>query len=128
MNRKIIATGLVLILIGIILGAFGAHGLKEVVSDKDLLDSFETGVRYQIYHGFAFLIFGATPIKEKLGRGLFITFLLGVLFFSGSIFAFVFLNVKEMVFPKIIAFITPLGGALLIIAWAFLLINFLKKS
>lgn len=128
MNKKIIATGIVLILIGIILGAFGAHGLKQVVSDQDLLDSFETGVRYQIYHGFAFLIFGATAIREKLGKGLFLTFLIGVLFFSGSIFALVFLNAKEIDFPKFIAFITPLGGALLIIAWAFLLINFFRKS
>lgn len=128
MNRKVIATGIVLILIGIILGAFGAHGLKKVVSDTSLLDSFETGVRYQIYHGFAFLIFGSTSIKEKVGKGLFVSFLVGVLFFSGSIFALVFLNIKEIEFPKFIAFITPLGGGLLIISWAFLLINFLRKN
>ena len=57
MNKKLLITGSILGILGIILGAFAAHGLKELV-DVDAIKSFETGVRYQLYHAFLFLILG----------------------------------------------------------------------
>lgn len=123
-----IVTGIILILIGIILGAFGAHGLKKIVEDQALLDSFETGVRYQIYHGLAFLIFGATAMNQKISKTIFLMFLLGILFFSGSIYALVTFNFQAIDFPKFLVFLTPIGGALLIFSWMLLLIKFLRKS
>ena len=59
MERKWMLTGIAMIAVGIALGAFGAHGLKQVVSDPDKLVSFETGVRYQLTHGFEFLALAA---------------------------------------------------------------------
>ena len=59
MDKKIIATGAVLGFIAIILGAFGAHALKEVL-DANQLTSFETGVRYQMYHAIFLLFIGST--------------------------------------------------------------------
>ena len=64
MNRSIIIWSLILIISGIILGAFGAHSLKEIISQDKLL-SFETGIRYQIYQGLGMLIIGFSSEKIK---------------------------------------------------------------
>ena len=59
MNIKFVITGVLLIVIGIVLGAFGAHGLKvKLVNFPEKLESFETGLKYQMYSGFTFLIIG----------------------------------------------------------------------
>jgi len=64
MNVKFVITGIVLIIIGIVLGAFGAHGLKaQLVNFPEKLESFETGVKYQMYSGFSFLIIGLNASK-----------------------------------------------------------------
>ena len=62
MNRRIVLAGVILIIVAIILGAFGAHALKEVLTNQRL-NSFETGVRYQVYHGLALLILGFNSNK-----------------------------------------------------------------
>ena len=84
MEKKIIVTALVLGMISIILGAFGAHALKKVLQPEQLT-SFETGVRYQMYHAL-FLLFVATTnmiaLKEK--AIIFYLALIGVILFSGS--------------------------------------------
>ena len=59
MNKKLLVTGAILGILGIILGAFAAHGLEKLV-DSDAIKTFETGVRYQIYHAFFLLILGST--------------------------------------------------------------------
>lgn len=127
MNKKILIAATVLGMLSIVLGAFGAHGLKALVTDEGLA-SFETGVRYQMYHALFLLIVGLNDkIRLKTKRLLFILILIGLLFFSGSIYALATNDLSSFDFKKI-AFITPIGGVLLIFSWLVLLWEFIKNN
>ncbi len=119
MNKKITATAAFLGMVAIILGAFGAHALKKVLTTEQLI-SFETGVRNQMYQAF-FLFFLATQndILEKTKKTIFTLILSGTFFFSGSIYLLSTTGITGINF-KPIGFITPIGGLLLIIAWGML--------
>jgi len=127
MERKIILTAAFLGVLAIILGAFGAHALKAVLSAEQLT-SFETGVRYQMYHAF-FLFFVASrkELSLKALKVIYNLVLAGVLFFSGSIYLLTTKNVTSVDF-KIIGFVTPIGGLLLIFAWIVLFVTIFKKN
>jgi uncharacterized membrane protein YgdD (TMEM256/DUF423 family) len=115
MERKVIATAAFLGAVAIILGAFGAHALKAKLS-IDHLSSFETGVKYQMYHALLLLFVGtSTAISQKARKTIFYLIVLGVAFFSGSIYL---LSTPEVtgINAKPIGFITPIGGLLLIVA------------
>ena len=125
MNKRILILATVLGLTSVIIGAFGAHGLKEVL-DAEQLQTFEVGVRYQMYHALFLLFIGLIgKISEKTKSTIFYLVFVGVIFFSGSIYGLATNDLTGFDFSKI-ALITPIGGALLIAAWAILLINFLK--
>jgi len=111
-------------LVAIILGAFGAHALKEILSASEL-QSFNTAVRYQIYHVLV-LFFVNTYSGFSLQQKNTVSYLLfiGILFFSGSIYAIQLTPITA----KSIWFVTPLGGLFFIFAWFTLLISFLKKA
>ena len=119
MNKKITATAAFVGMVAIILGAFGAHALKKVLTPEQLI-SFETGVRYQMYQAF-FLFFLGTQkdILEKTKKTIFALILSGTLFFSGSIYLLSTTGITGVNF-KPIGFITPIGGLFLIIAWGML--------
>ena len=119
MNKKIVATGAFLGMIAIVLGAFGAHALKKVLTPEQLI-SFETGVRYQMYQAF-FLFFLATQndILEKTKKIIYRLVVFGTLYFSGSIYLLSTTGITGFNF-KPIGFITPVGGLLLIVAWGIL--------
>ena len=119
MDKKISITGAWIGMVAIILGAFGAHALKKVLTPEQLI-SFETGVRYQMYQAF-FLFFLATQndIQEKTKKTIFTLILSGTLFFSGSIYLLSTTGITGVNF-KPIGFITPIGGLLLILAWGML--------
>ena len=125
MNKKITATAAFLGMTAIILGAFGAHALKKVVTPEQLI-SFDTGVRYQMYQAL-FLFFLATQndILEKTKKTIYTLIISGVLFFSGSIYLLSTMGISGINF-KSIGFITPLGGLLLILAWGMLGFSILK--
>ena len=114
-------------MLAIILGAFGAHLLKKYLS-VDQLNTFEVGVRYQMYHAL-FLLFLSTQkdIAEKTLKTIYNLVVAGVLLFSGSIYL---LATKDYTLfeSKIIVFATPLGGFLLIIAWMLLFFTILRKK
>lgn len=125
MNKRILVLASILGLTSVIIGAFGAHGLKEVL-DAEQLQTFEVGVRYQMYHALFLLFIGLTEkISVKTKSTIFYLVLVGVIFFSGSIYGLATNDLTGFDFKKI-ALITPIGGALLIASWAILLINFLK--
>lgn len=131
MERKFIITGIILILISIILGAFGAHSLKVLLeNDPDVLkkiSSFETGVRYQMYSGLSFLIIGLNKEKFQFSlKPVFYCWLVGTIFFSVSIYFLTLQTILELSL-KFLGPITPLGGLLLIIGWGLLLLKFLKQ-
>ena len=125
MNKKITATAAFLGMIAIILGAFGAHALKKILTPEQLI-SFETGVRYQMYQAF-FLFFLATQndILEKTKKTIFTLITSGTLFFSGSIYLLSTTGITGINF-KPIGFITPIGGLLLILAWGMFGYSILK--
>lgn len=127
MERKIILTAAFLGIIAIILGAFGAHALKAILLPEQLT-SFETGVRYQMYHAF-FLFFVASrkELSLKAVNVIYNLVLAGVIFFSGSIYLLTTKNITQIDF-KIIGFVTPIGGLLLIFAWIVLFATFFKKK
>lgn len=127
MNKKIISIAAFLGLLSVVFGAFGAHGLKSLIT-VDSLQSFETGVRYQMYHALMLLFVGsASFLSLKTKKTIFYLIVFGVLFFSGSIYG---LSTNELTFFdfKTIALITPIGGMLLIISWLILLISAVKSK
>lgn len=127
MDKKIISTGAILGMTAIILGAFGAHALKKVLSIEEL-STFETGVRYQMYHAFFLLFIGMiNDLSQKAKKTIYNLVLFGVLLFSGSIYLLATNSLTSFDF-KIIGFITPIGGLLLILAWGVLLFHTLMKK
>lgn len=115
-DKKIAVTAAFLTALTIALGAFGAHGLKSLV-DSQAINTFETGVRYQMYHSIGLLILGAmTVIPLKTKKTIFWLFIVGMLFFSGSIYLLSLNAILPFDAGKI-GFITPIGGLLFIIGW-----------
>jgi uncharacterized membrane protein YgdD (TMEM256/DUF423 family) len=127
MDKKIISTGAFFGMLAIVLGAFGAHALKKVLTIEEL-STFETGVRYQMYHAFFLLFIGITnSISQKTKKTILYLVVFGVIFFSGSIYLLATNNLTSFDF-KIIGFVTPLGGLLLILGWGALLLNYFSKK
>ena len=124
MHKSFLKIATILGALAVILGAFGAHALKQVVSENAVI-TFETGVRYQFYHVFALLITG-TLYKDFSNKwmnyagNLFIT---GIVLFSGSLYVLTFF--VALVRPALnwIGIITPFGGLAFILGWIFLFIG-----
>ena len=125
MNKKILIAASVLGALAVILGAFAAHGLENKVS-LESIDTFQTGVRYQMYHALLLLFVANTSYLNLVvkKRMLFLV-IFGVLFFSGSIYGLATNSLTSFNF-KSIAFITPVGGLLLILSWIIMLVGFIK--
>lgn len=127
MERKIIATAAFFGMTAVILGAFGAHALKQFL-DVQQLSTFETGVRYQMYHALLLLFVGTNAnIRAKIKSVVYWLLVVGTILFSGSIYLLATDSMNDFNF-KIIGFVTPIGGLLLIVAWFTLLIEFLRKK
>lgn len=126
MKNWILISGIVFALFSVIFGAFGAHALKKVL-DESSLASFETGIRYQMYHALALigLALCAYHFPHVQFKWAGICFIAGIILFSFSIYM---LNLGK-VFSWKVAFlgpITPIGGLLLITGWLIWLIKILK--
>lgn len=127
MDKKILSIAGFFGMLAIILGAFGAHALKKVLT-MDQLATFETGVKYQMYHALFLLFLGLNNhLSYKTKKTILILTILGVIFFSGSIYLLATDSINAFDF-KVIGFITPIGGLLLISAWSILMVHFLKKK
>jgi len=113
-------------MLAIILGAFGAHALKKNLSIEELA-TFETGVKYQMYHALFLLFVGLSMLSQKAKKTIYYLVVFGVLFFSGSIYLLATNSLTTFDF-KIIGFVTPIGGLLLILAWGVLFMNYLNKK
>jgi len=119
MNRTIFLTGIVFGVLAVILGAFGAHGLEKLV-EADAINTFETGVKYQMYHALFLLLLGSTSrLPEKSKKWIYYLIVTGILLFSFSIY-FLSTNALTPFDFKTIGFITPIGGLLLICGWGLL--------
>lgn len=122
--RSLLITAGILGGTAVVFGAFGAHALKEAL-DPDSLNSFNTAVRYQMWHALALLALAASPVKIKQLKNIARLWLLGVLLFSGSIYL---LSIDELMNVNLsfLGPITPLGGLALIVAWIMLIVSALK--
>ena len=126
-QRKIFITATLLGLVGVVLGAFAAHGLRSVLSDY-ALESFLTGVRYQMYHAFFLFVIGLnshlSSAQKKYILGLTLA---GIILFSLSIYLLA-TNALTSIDFSFLGPITPFGGLLLISAWGFFLYVYIKHK
>jgi uncharacterized membrane protein YgdD (TMEM256/DUF423 family) len=126
--KNFLLLGVVLCAVAIVLGAFGAHALKEVLSEKSQ-QSFEVGVRYQLFTGLGVLLMVLLKVVFAFEKKLDLTLMLvGILLFSGSIYLLALdelwgFGLKSFLWP-----LTPLGGLLLIISWTLFFLEILKKK
>ena len=119
--REWIIVGAIFAALSVLIGAFGAHGLKEKISIEDLA-IFEVGVRYQMYHALALILLGLMGFsiagENLILPGIF--FCSGIIIFSGSLYLLVLTNVRWL------GAITPIGGVLLILGWLSLVFKIYK--
>ncbi|WP_156180491.1 DUF423 domain-containing protein [Rufibacter radiotolerans] len=100
--------------LGVMIGAFGAHGLAKMLTETGRTDTFETAVKYQMYHALGLLILGVLMAQYPVATGLSLSgicFLVGILIFSGSLYVLCLTGVKWM------GAITPIGGVFMIVGW-----------
>lgn len=127
MNKRILITASLLGAIAVILGAFGAHGLKKSIDTADL-EVWSKGVEYQFYHVFALLFLSLFENGNKLLKLSYGFFTFGILLFSGSLYLLATRSLLNAGFIDYIGPVTPIGGLLLILGWLFLFFAALKNS
>lgn len=127
MKKMILVVGCLFGATAVILGAFGAHVLSESLTPKSI-QTFETGVKYQMYHALLLIFIGSVDfLKAKTKKVLFYLLVIGVIFFSGSIYLLATNALTTFDFTSI-ALLTPLGGLLLITAWLVMVIDILRTT
>lgn len=118
MHKRFLTWGALLAGLAVALGAFGAHGLKKLVPPETVA-TFETGVKYQMYHALALLLVGL--IAERLAsvwlKRAAWCFLIGILLFSGSLYLLTALKATDSVDLGGLGIITPIGGLFFIAGW-----------
>jgi len=108
--------------LAVIFGAFGAHALKKRMSE-DLLKSFETGVKYQMYHALALLLAGLLlPFENTMQNAVGWCFIIGIFLFSFSIYGLCITTMNGNKW-RFLAPVTPLGGLLLVAGWLLLMLS-----
>jgi uncharacterized membrane protein YgdD (TMEM256/DUF423 family) len=118
MHRTYLKLATIMGALAVILGAFGAHKLKEMVG-TDIISTFQTGVTYQFYHTFALLAVGILYRRYKsawidwAGR----LFIIGTILFSGSLYLLTALQATKDVGLQGFGILTPVGGLLLVAGW-----------
>lgn len=112
MANRILVIGALMALIGVAAGAFGAHGLRPILTEK-MMTTFETGVRYHLVHALAMLIAGLSA--HGFGQRIFAwagwSFLIGLLLFSGSLYTLALSGIRGL------GILTPFGGLAFLIGW-----------
>ncbi len=119
MSRVFLAIAAIFGGLSVAAGAFGAHALKERLSERSL-EIFETAAQYQMYHALALLLVALLLTQEDFPQPILVasgwTFIIGILVFSGSLYALSLTGIK------VLGAITPLGGAAFIAGWGALAI------
>ena len=127
MNRRIILTASFFGAVAVILGAFGAHGLKNLIP-ADAFTIWAKGVEYQFYHTFALLFLSTfARFRTKLVDIAYYCFTIGIILFSGSLYLLATREILHLNFVDFIGPVTPVGGLLLVAGWAFLFFAALKN-
>ncbi len=123
-QQTTLIAGTLMAALGVIIGAFGAHGLKEILTANGRAETFELAVRYQFYHALALIITGILMHHFTSARLRYasVSFLLGILFFSGSLYALALSGATYW------GAVTPFGGLFFIGGWIFLLLSLAKTN
>lgn len=121
--RLFLSIGAISGALAVMLGAFGAHGLKEKLSEK-MLANYMTGVEYHFYHTFAILAVGllAMHFQSRALAGSGWAFVIGIAIFSGSLYAMAPTGITKL------GMITPIGGLAFIIGWILLGVAVMKSA
>ncbi|APQ19307.1 hypothetical protein A9200_01195 [Maribacter hydrothermalis] len=118
--------GTLLGLLAVIFGAFGAHLLKKTFT-VDQLNSFETGVKYQMYHALLIIMLSFNlNLETDLEKAIIYCFIIGILLFCFSIYGLC-ISASKGNKIKILGPITPIGGLFLVFGWSLLLYHFVKN-
>jgi uncharacterized membrane protein YgdD (TMEM256/DUF423 family) len=123
-NRSLLyhCCGSLFALSAVLLGAFGAHALKETLIAHDSVATWETAVRYQMWHALALLILPHCPQSQRIRRATGICFIVGIVLFSGSLYGLALDG------PKWLGPITPLGGINFLCGWSLLVYSSFKSG
>lgn len=129
MYKLALISGAIFGALSVILGAFGAHALKQVLGEAQL-QTFETAVRYQMSHSILLLMTGILYqfIPTSAMRWAAIFFIIGILLFSGSLYLLVQMKMSGKVGLGGIGLLTPIGGLFFILGWIMLLVSFIKYT
>jgi uncharacterized membrane protein YgdD (TMEM256/DUF423 family) len=124
MHRSFLFGGALFGGLAVALGAFGAHGLQNITADESILRIFQTSAQYQMYHALALiavaLVYDRLRTRTVKWSGYF--FIIGILLFSGSLYAITALKLSGKSVPALVGIITPVGGVCFIAGWLLLLI------
>lgn len=118
MYRFFGAAGALIMALGVLAGAFGAHGLQKLTTDSAVLEPYKTAVQYMLWHGLALLAMWIAQDRFTHKQYLWIStcFLDGVVLFSGSLFAIVAGKIFYFSFPWLVI-LTPIGGLHFVVGW-----------
>lgn len=121
--KNILLTASIILFLAIAFGAFGAHALQKIIGEKEL-QVFETGVRYQFYHGLALLMFGILKeLRPNLKvKSLAVLFLIGIVIFSGGC------ELYAVTGWKFFGMIVPIGGTCFLLGWIRAALLFSRRS
>ena len=127
MHKTFLILGSLLGGLAVALGAFGAHGLKKIVSSETVA-TYQTGVQYQVYHALALILVGI--LSDRIFNGFInyaaIFFIAGIILFSGSLYGIVGLHAAQKQVPTLVGILTPIGGLCFIIGWVLLVMGIIK--
>lgn len=127
MDKQIIITAAVMGTLAVMLGAFGAHGLRAYLQPQQI-EIWNKGVQYQFYHVFALLFLATLALpKSNLIFASYWCFTFGIVFFSGSLYLLSCREVLKWDWLKILGPITPVGGLLFIAGWVMLALSAMRK-
>jgi uncharacterized membrane protein YgdD (TMEM256/DUF423 family) len=123
MQKLFLILGSLMGALSVMIGAFGAHALKKLLTENGRMDVFETAVKYQFYHAFALLITGLLlfKVQHKLFDYAGLSFITGTVIFSGSLYILCITNVKWW------GAVTPIGGLFMIAGWILLTVALTKS-
>jgi uncharacterized membrane protein YgdD (TMEM256/DUF423 family) len=113
--------------LAVVLGAFGAHGLKNIVSEYSV-EIYNKAVYYQVIHSLGMLVTAIVLKGERALKTLRFLFLSGIIGFSGSLYALTFADHLPHVLKQIVGPITPIGGVFFVAAWLYFAIAFRKET
>lgn len=125
--KNSMAIGAYSMALAIVLGAFGAHGLKNIVSANGV-EIFNKAVYYQVIHSIGILVTAYVLKGEKALKTLRMLFLSGIVGFSGSLYLLTFADMLPIALKQVVGPITPIGGMFFVASWVYFAMVFRKET